>query len=79
MFHLIYLIYNYMLLICYCLNVAGVPYAGVIPLWKVVDPFGDAILAYEMNGVPLPRDHGFPIRLLAPGHAGHMNHHHKHV
>jgi sulfite oxidase len=51
----------------------GVPYVGILPLWKVIDPFGDAILAYEMNGVPLPRDHGYPVRLLAPGHAGCRN------
>jgi len=23
-----------------------------------------------MNGAPLPRDHGYPVRALAPGHAG---------
>jgi hypothetical protein len=40
---------------------------------QVLDPFGDAILAYEMNGVTLPRDHGYPVRLLAPGHAGCRN------
>ena len=51
----------------------GVPYAGVIPVAKALDPHGDAILAYEMNGVELPRDHGYPIRLLAPGHAGCRN------
>lgn len=27
----------------------------------------DAILAYEMNGVPLPPEHGFPVRLVVPG------------
>jgi len=51
----------------------GVPYAGVLPIEKVIDPFGDAILAYEMNGETLPRDHGYPVRLLAPGHAGCRN------
>jgi len=51
----------------------GVPYAGVLPIEKVVDPFGDVILAYEMNGETLPRDHGFPVRCLAPGHAGCRN------
>lgn len=50
--------------------VNGVGVTGVIPVEKVMDPFGDAILAYEMNGETLPRDHGYPIRLLAPGHAG---------
>lgn len=51
----------------------GNPYAGVLPIGKVIDPFGDAILAYEMNGETLPRDHGYPLRLLAPGHAGCRN------
>lgn len=55
------------------LDETGVPYAGVIPVEKALDPFGDAILAYEMNGEVLPRDHGYPIRLLAPGHAGCRN------
>ena len=30
----------------------------VIPIEKAIDPWGDAILAYEMNGETLPRDHG---------------------
>lgn len=51
----------------------GTPYAGVIPIEKALDPFGDAILAYEMNEETLPRDHGYPIRLVAPGHAGCRN------
>jgi DMSO/TMAO reductase YedYZ molybdopterin-dependent catalytic subunit len=51
----------------------GTPYGGVIPVEKALDPFGDAILAYEMNGETLPRDHGYPLRLLAPGHAGCRN------
>jgi DMSO/TMAO reductase YedYZ molybdopterin-dependent catalytic subunit len=29
-----------------------------------------AFLATEMNGVPLPRDHGFPVRLFVPGWYG---------
>ncbi len=37
---------------------------------QVLDPFGDVVLAYEMNGETLSRDHGFPVRLMAPGHAG---------
>ena len=30
----------------------------------------DALLAYEMNGVPLPPQHGFPLRLIVPGWYG---------
>ena len=33
----------------------------------------DTILAYEMNGETLPVDHGFPVRLLNPGHYGTKN------
>jgi DMSO/TMAO reductase YedYZ molybdopterin-dependent catalytic subunit len=30
----------------------------------------DVLVAYEMNGEPLPPDHGFPARLVVPGWAG---------
>ncbi len=31
---------------------------------------GDVLLAYEMNGAPLPPQHGFPLRLVVPGWYG---------
>jgi DMSO/TMAO reductase YedYZ molybdopterin-dependent catalytic subunit len=31
---------------------------------------GDALLAYEVNGAPLPPQHGFPLRLVVPGWYG---------
>jgi DMSO/TMAO reductase YedYZ molybdopterin-dependent catalytic subunit len=31
------------------------------------------LLAYEMNGAPLPPEHGFPVRLIAPGWYGVAN------
>jgi DMSO/TMAO reductase YedYZ molybdopterin-dependent catalytic subunit len=34
---------------------------------------GDNILAYEMNGAPLPQPNGFPLRLIAPGWYGIAN------
>src|SRR5690606_41426122 len=38
-----------------------------LPVWKAMD---DVLVAYEMNGEPLPPDHGFPARLVVPGWAG---------
>jgi sulfane dehydrogenase subunit SoxC len=34
---------------------------------------GDLLLAYEMNGGPLPPQHGFPLRLVVPGWYGMTN------
>ncbi|KAL9132831.1 MAG: hypothetical protein Q9175_005994 [Cornicularia normoerica] len=42
-------------------------YGASIPIDKAVDRRGDVLLAYEMNGEPLPPDHGYPIRVLVPG------------
>jgi sulfite oxidase len=39
-----------------------------IPVAKALDP--DTLLAYEMNGQALPVEHGFPLRVIAPGWAG---------
>src|SRR5579884_1843381 len=39
-----------------------------IPTWKALDP--DTIVAYEMNGQPLPHFNGFPARLIVPGWTG---------
>jgi DMSO/TMAO reductase YedYZ molybdopterin-dependent catalytic subunit len=33
----------------------------------------DNLLCYDMNGAPLPREHGFPLRLIAPGWYGVAN------
>ena len=33
----------------------------------------DVMLAYEMNGVPLPREHGAPVRLVIPEMYGYKN------
>ena len=39
-----------------------------IPLDKALH--ADTMLAFEMNGQPLPASHGFPLRVIAPGWAG---------
>jgi len=42
-----------------------------LPVAKAMHP--DTLLAYFLNGEPLPRDHGFPLRVLAPGWVGSSN------
>jgi len=50
-----------------------VHYEASIPLKKAMDPTGDVLLAFEMNGQPLPRDHGYPLRVIVPGYSGVRN------
>ncbi|MBX6328001.1 MAG: molybdopterin-dependent oxidoreductase [Pseudolabrys sp.] len=39
-----------------------------IPVWKAMDE--NTIVAYEMNGEPLPHFNGFPARVIVPGWTG---------
>jgi len=41
-----------------------------IPIEKALD---DVLVVYEMNGEPLPPDHGYPARVLVPGWIGIAN------
>lgn len=43
-------------------------YGASIPIEAAIDPRGDVLLAFKMNDKPLPRDHGFPVRVVVPGH-----------
>ncbi len=43
-------------------------YGASIPLPVAIDPRGEVLLAFGMNGAPLPRDHGYPLRAVVPGH-----------
>ena len=38
------------------------------PISKMIDPY--TLLAFEMNGEPIPYWHGFPVRIVAPGWPG---------
>ncbi|CAJ1968209.1 unnamed protein product [Cylindrotheca closterium] len=44
-----------------------------IGIEKAMNPYGDVIVCYEMNGKPLPRDHGYPLRVIVPGYAAVRN------
>ncbi len=39
-----------------------------LPVWKATDK--STLIAYEMNGAPLPHFNGFPARLIVPGWTG---------
>lgn len=54
----------------------GGDFAGTSADWYVKDlprerlAAGGVLLAYELDGAPLPAEHGFPLRLVVPGYYG---------
>ena len=46
-------------------------YSDSLPIAKALDP--ETVVAYGMNGRSLPRAHGFPARIIAPGIYGMKN------
>jgi DMSO/TMAO reductase YedYZ molybdopterin-dependent catalytic subunit len=46
-------------------TLTGPDFVKSLPMWKALDP--DTLVAFEMNGEPLSRWHGFPARLVVPG------------
>lgn len=53
-----------------CKEEKGGPYTASIPLNQATNPDADVLLAYEMNGEVLNRDHGYPLRVVVPGVIG---------
>ncbi|XP_031405851.1 sulfite oxidase [Punica granatum] len=53
-----------------CKEEKGGPYKASIPLSQATNPEADVLLAYEMNGESLNRDHGYPLRVVVPGVIG---------
>ncbi|XYD11967.1 molybdopterin-dependent oxidoreductase (plasmid) [Methylobacterium sp. NMS12] len=47
--------------------VEGCPYGASIPFAKALAP--ETLLAWAMNGAPLLREHGYPLRAVVPGYA----------
>jgi len=43
-------------------------FGGGVPIEKALKP--DTLLALEMNGLPLAREHGYPVRTVVPGYIG---------
>ncbi len=44
------------------------PFGGSVPISKALAP--ETLLAYELDGQPLPAVHGFPMRVIVPGYLG---------
>ena len=44
------------------------PFGGSVPLSKALAP--ETLLAYALDGQPLPVAHGFPVRVVVPGYLG---------
>jgi hypothetical protein len=45
-----------------------ISYARSLPLSKALKP--EVLIAYQMNGRDLRPDHGYPVRVIVPGHFG---------
>ena len=44
-----------------------------MPMDWVMDPRREPMIAVQMNGMPLPRSHGYPARLIVPGLFGYVS------
>lgn len=53
-----------------CKEEGGGPYRASIPLAHATSPERQVLVAYEMNGEELTRDHGYPLRIIVPGVIG---------
>lgn len=49
------------------MDATGQNFSTSIPLEQALNPNGRIILATHMNGEVLPKDHGYPLRVIVPG------------
>ncbi|KAM8975373.1 sulfite oxidase, mitochondrial [Pelodytes ibericus] len=54
-------------------DLTGTSYGASITFDHAMRKENEVLLAYEMNGKELPRDHGFPLRVIVPGVVGARN------
>lgn len=62
--------YKFVTFYGYDTDLSTMHYAISVPIQHVMNKANDCLLAFEMNDMILPRDHGYPIRALLPGVAG---------
>lgn len=48
----------------------GTTYGASIPIELARDLKNEILIAYQMNGVDIPADHGYPVRVIIPGIVG---------
>jgi len=51
----------------------GTRFEASVPTAIALNEDTNTLLAYEMNGQPLSRDHGYPLRVIVPGVVGTRN------
>ena len=59
--------YNYVTFYGNDTDLTTLHYAISVPIEYIMNNKNDCIIAYEMNNKPLPRDHGYPMRVVIPG------------